>query len=415
MVAAAERVVSAKRWDSGQTWIWVDYLSIPQKSRAMQGAAINSLSSYASVADAFVIVAPTLVHADTGCVCDKDSYLRRMWCRAENLCHYLTEGTENMWLATSASACEPLAPTDDFVHVNLRVFEGEATVAADKLSLVLPLLGLYARLFAHARYAASDEAALLNRRRASLRRVVRSAASRRKQQLREVIQGATKATVAAAVAVVEASASQAAGEKHAAGEAHAEGEMHDAEAPSAEPPSAEPPAAEAPAAEAPAADEPAAQAPTPVGASGEAGVACGTEGAVCSSREEEESTKERLAAIFRLVTAAKATIFPSTVLLPPPGAPRDRRESSVSAGGKGGKGPNREAEPAAVETELFGTLIERMEVLLSTDDELYRHVAEQALKRDQARRRGRMCISHGDVNIVERARTWRKNSSLPRQ
>ena len=118
----------------------------------MQAAAINSLSSYASEADAFVIVAPEVVHSTTQKLCDKHSYLRRMWCRAENLCHYLDSGSGHMWMATSPTACTKLCEVtatgghSDFVQSNLRVFDGEATVASDKLSLVLPVLGLYAGL-----------------------------------------------------------------------------------------------------------------------------------------------------------------------------------------------------------------------------------------------------------------------------
>jgi hypothetical protein len=75
----------------------------------MQAAAINSLSAYAAEADAFVIVAPELVHSDTAKLCDQHTYLRRMWCRAENLCHYLVEGSENMWMATSPDDCSRAA------------------------------------------------------------------------------------------------------------------------------------------------------------------------------------------------------------------------------------------------------------------------------------------------------------------
>jgi hypothetical protein len=61
------------------------YISIPQRTRNTQKLAINSLASYASIADAFVIVAPTVTHEDTGLVCNVATYNRRMWhapCRA---------------------------------------------------------------------------------------------------------------------------------------------------------------------------------------------------------------------------------------------------------------------------------------------------------------------------------------------
>ena len=72
------------------------------------------------------------------------------WCRAENLAHSLRNGTESMWVATGPTPEECHAQADDleFLNSNLRVFQGEATVEADKLTLVPAVLGLYAELFA---------------------------------------------------------------------------------------------------------------------------------------------------------------------------------------------------------------------------------------------------------------------------
>jgi hypothetical protein len=56
-----------------------------------------------------------------------------------------------MWIATSETSCVRLeAMRDDgaFMASNLRVMQGEATLEADKKSLVLPILGLYAELYA---------------------------------------------------------------------------------------------------------------------------------------------------------------------------------------------------------------------------------------------------------------------------
>lgn len=115
--------------------------------------------------------------------------LRRR-CRAENLAHSLRNGTDHMWVATGRTPeqCHPQAddlcaaahrtgapencsPSPvgvtacsapllltwapvrwwrrrDFLNSNLHVFQGEATVEADKLSLVPAMLGLYAELYA---------------------------------------------------------------------------------------------------------------------------------------------------------------------------------------------------------------------------------------------------------------------------
>jgi len=150
MVAAIGRVVKANTWDVDRVWIWADYCSIPQRSRGMQKLAIASLAGYSSVAHAFVIVAPPVMHEDTGLLCDVRTYNRRMWCRAENLCHSMRNGTAYMWVATGTGAADIVKQADDeaFLWSNLRVFGGEATMEEDKLTLVVPILGLYAELYA---------------------------------------------------------------------------------------------------------------------------------------------------------------------------------------------------------------------------------------------------------------------------
>ena len=103
---------------------------------------------HASCAHAFIILAPTVEHSSTKLPCNVATYQMRMWCRAENLCHSLTNGMNNMWLATAADACRPLEDDPEMMHSNLRVFQGVATDESDKLTLVVPILGLYASLVA---------------------------------------------------------------------------------------------------------------------------------------------------------------------------------------------------------------------------------------------------------------------------
>ena len=84
-----------------------------------------------------------------------------MWCRAEQVCHSMRNGTEGMYLAVGGGA--PLEHVkNDFFLESLRVFNGELTCcrlehkgmgACDRQSLVIPLLGLYGEL-----YRASHEA-----------------------------------------------------------------------------------------------------------------------------------------------------------------------------------------------------------------------------------------------------------------
>ena len=125
-------------------------MAVPQRSRGTQKLAIESLTGYAAVAHAFVIVAPPL--AIDGMARDVATYNRRMWCRAENLAFSLRNGVAQMWVATgpTMAECMPQSNDAEFMRSNLRVFQGEATDERDKLSLVVPILGLYAELYATA-------------------------------------------------------------------------------------------------------------------------------------------------------------------------------------------------------------------------------------------------------------------------
>jgi hypothetical protein len=146
------REISARNdWPLSRVMVWVDYHSIPQVQRVQQENAILSLSAYASMAHAFVIVSPPVQHADLGIALGIDTYRSRMWCRAEMLCHTLRNGTESMWLAVSEGA-PPVRLGEDAAWVrevlpsSIRVFDGEASVEEDKLCLVPIVLGLYAEM-----------------------------------------------------------------------------------------------------------------------------------------------------------------------------------------------------------------------------------------------------------------------------
>ena len=155
MVAALRHVVRAQAWEMDNVFIWIDLSSIPQSIRRVQLLAIQSLANYAAAANAFIICAPDVVHADTHKKCDIHSYNRRMWCRLEQLCHMLRKGTASMWIATTPVDCTPLEVQasgllagKDWILQLLRVFQGDVTVESDKHDIVLPILGLYAELYA---------------------------------------------------------------------------------------------------------------------------------------------------------------------------------------------------------------------------------------------------------------------------
>jgi hypothetical protein len=59
----------------GRVLVWCDYCSIPQLAPDSTQLAIQSLAAYASLASAFVIVAPPVEHSDLpGTLCNFDSY-----------------------------------------------------------------------------------------------------------------------------------------------------------------------------------------------------------------------------------------------------------------------------------------------------------------------------------------------------
>jgi len=72
-----------------------------------------------------------------------------MWCRCEQLCFVLRRGTTRLWLASAPDEIKPVAENKgDWLEDNLYVFEGEATDERDKVHLMPPVLGLYAKLYA---------------------------------------------------------------------------------------------------------------------------------------------------------------------------------------------------------------------------------------------------------------------------
>lgn len=154
MKASLHAISRRNKWPLERMMCWVDYSSVPQRQPAQQSMAIRSLSSYASMAHAFVVIAPEVEHHDSGAPLNIATYRRRMWCRLEQLCHALRNGTGRMWLATSENNLKRLSADADWVKnvlpQNMRVFDGDATKEEDKLDLVPIVLGLYAEMLADA-------------------------------------------------------------------------------------------------------------------------------------------------------------------------------------------------------------------------------------------------------------------------
>jgi len=157
MRVSLQELAKTNGWDESlkDVFVWVDYSSIPQANPSIQNLAIRSLAAYASSASYFIIVAPDTKHADLDNKCDLETYQLRMWCRAEQVCHSMRNGTERMYLALGGG--NDLVPVQaDFFRESLHVFDGQLTCcrlehkgmsACDRQSLVVPLLGLYGELY----------------------------------------------------------------------------------------------------------------------------------------------------------------------------------------------------------------------------------------------------------------------------
>ena len=157
MCVALKELCKRNGWNENlkDVFVWVDFSCIPQANSSTQNLAIRSLAAYASSATYFIVAAPDTPHADLDDTCDLTTYQRRMWCRAEQVCHSMRNGTQGMYLAVQND--NPLVPVKpDFFRESLHVFDGDLTCcrlehkgtgACDRQSLVIPLLGLYGELY----------------------------------------------------------------------------------------------------------------------------------------------------------------------------------------------------------------------------------------------------------------------------
>ena len=179
MQQAVRAVAAAAGVPLASLRVWVDFISIPQRNRSEQRLSIASLPTFASLfgapikfdatfgpsltdrsvrrssCDFFVIVAPAAKHADTGCLCNAETYRKRSWCRAEVMSCWARNGRGDMWLSSS----DGLRPLDEAtLREAIDVAGGDLTCCrlhhargdpCDREALVLPMLGLYAEIFRH--------------------------------------------------------------------------------------------------------------------------------------------------------------------------------------------------------------------------------------------------------------------------
>ena len=127
-------------------------MSIPQVNPTLKQLAIDSLAAYSAACRYFLVLAPDAVHADTLQPCDEHSYSRRGWCRLEQWANAIS-GFTGMFVYGTSRRLEPCAATahdaTSMIQDAVFVFEGEFSVAADRLKIVDTVLGLWSIALAH--------------------------------------------------------------------------------------------------------------------------------------------------------------------------------------------------------------------------------------------------------------------------
>ena len=96
----------------------------------MMRRAVASIPDYVSVCDYLVVVAPSLLHLDTGNVCDYTSWSERGWCRLELWSSILREDSALIMLVVQSECLVELLPS--FHWPRWRVAKGTFTVESDR-------------------------------------------------------------------------------------------------------------------------------------------------------------------------------------------------------------------------------------------------------------------------------------------
>eukprot|EP00966_Prymnesium_polylepis_P301802 6972698-Prymnesium_polylepis.2 len=76
--SAADELCRKHTMDKNELYLWIDYLSIPQRNPVMQHLSISTLPLYASISRFFIVVAPPVTTDEKGEV-NKRTYQRRGW------------------------------------------------------------------------------------------------------------------------------------------------------------------------------------------------------------------------------------------------------------------------------------------------------------------------------------------------
>ena len=152
MTESLKIIATRLHLDMTGIYVWLDILSITQQKQKLKALAVNSLCTYASQADAMIIVAPDSQHHKK-ILANLQTYKCRVWTRAEQVSFFTKSGASKMFIITENFGEVPEGWMADVAAL----FEGDMTCCTrkhqgggpcDKESLVLPEAMLKARIVA---------------------------------------------------------------------------------------------------------------------------------------------------------------------------------------------------------------------------------------------------------------------------
>ena len=144
IVEAANALCAKFSLDPDSLYLWIDYLSIPQRNPILKELSISSLGVYSSFVEFFVVVAPSCVHYNTREPCDATSYQQRGWVRLEQWARMTVGGLRNMFIFDDNKNLVAIEKRREWYLDSIHVFKAHFTDPSDKPKLVDTGIGLWA-------------------------------------------------------------------------------------------------------------------------------------------------------------------------------------------------------------------------------------------------------------------------------
>ena len=123
--------------DMDDSYVWLDYLSVPQAHRENQLKAIQSINRYIALSSKFIVLAGAWSHVDDGSVRDVRAWAERGWCRLEFLASALSPVRKAIIIAESPTCVFTYGPDGKIGRswTHEVVGRGQFTVESDRIAL----------------------------------------------------------------------------------------------------------------------------------------------------------------------------------------------------------------------------------------------------------------------------------------